>query len=71
MGAKIEIPQGNNALTEFVQFYDQVYDYREARWPAPLELQLPSPATVRSLKVARYVRFSLMREVISSRAPLR
>jgi GNAT superfamily N-acetyltransferase len=42
MGAKIEIPQGNNALTEFVQFYDQVYDYREARWPAPLELQLPT-----------------------------
>jgi GNAT superfamily N-acetyltransferase len=41
MSVKIEIPQGNKALTEFVQFYDQVYDYREARWPAPLELQLP------------------------------
>jgi GNAT superfamily N-acetyltransferase len=41
MGVKIEIPQGNEALTEFVLFYDQVYEYRDARWPAPLELQLP------------------------------
>jgi GNAT superfamily N-acetyltransferase len=41
MGVKIEIPQGNEALTEFVLFYDQVYEYRNARWPAPLELQLP------------------------------
>jgi hypothetical protein len=41
MGVKIEIPQGNKALTEFVQFHDQVYDYRDARWPAPLDLQLP------------------------------
>ena len=41
MGVKIEIPQGNEALTEFVQFHDRVYDYRDARWPAPLELQLP------------------------------
>src|SRR5918996_6419282 len=41
MGLRIEVPQGNQALTEFVQFYDYVYDYRDARWPAPLELQLP------------------------------
>jgi GNAT superfamily N-acetyltransferase len=41
MGVKIEVPQGNEALTEFVQFHDQVYDYRDARWAAPLELQLP------------------------------
>jgi GNAT superfamily N-acetyltransferase len=41
MGLRIEIPRGNQALTEFVQFYDYVYDYRDARWPAPLELQLP------------------------------
>lgn len=41
MDVKIEIPEGNEALTEFVQFHDQVYDYREARWPAPLELQFP------------------------------
>jgi GNAT superfamily N-acetyltransferase len=41
MGVKIEVPQDNEALTEFVRFYDQVYDYRDARWPAPLEMQLP------------------------------
>jgi hypothetical protein len=41
MGIKIEFPQGNAALTEFVQFHDQLYEYRDARWPAPLELQLP------------------------------
>jgi hypothetical protein len=41
MGVKIEVPQGNEALTEFVLFHDQVYEYRDARWPAPLELQLP------------------------------
>jgi GNAT superfamily N-acetyltransferase len=41
MGVKIEVPQGNEALTEFVLFHDHVYEYRDARWPAPLELQLP------------------------------
>jgi GNAT superfamily N-acetyltransferase len=41
MALRIDIPQSNKALTEFVQFYDRVYDYREARWPASLELQLP------------------------------
>jgi hypothetical protein len=41
MDIKIKIPESNEALTEFVRFYDQVYDYREARWRAPLELQLP------------------------------
>jgi GNAT superfamily N-acetyltransferase len=41
MAVKIESPLGNEGLTEFVQFYDHVYDYRDARWPASLELQLP------------------------------
>jgi GNAT superfamily N-acetyltransferase len=41
MGIKIEIPEGDKALTEFVRFHDQVYDYRDARWPAALESQLP------------------------------
>jgi GNAT superfamily N-acetyltransferase len=41
MGVKIEIPQGNEALREFVLFYDQVYEYRSARWPAPVELHVP------------------------------
>ena len=41
MGVKIEMPESKEALTEFVRFYDQVYDYRDARWTAPLELHLP------------------------------
>jgi GNAT superfamily N-acetyltransferase len=41
MEIKIETPDGEGALTEFVQFYDEVYNYRDARWQAPLDLQLP------------------------------
>jgi GNAT superfamily N-acetyltransferase len=41
MDIKIETPESKDALTEFVHFYDQVYDYRDARWETPLDLQLP------------------------------
>src|SRR5215510_11758213 len=41
MAVKIESPEGREALTEFVQFYDQVYEYRDARWPAAVEFQVP------------------------------
>ena len=41
MTVKIEVPQGTDALTEFVQFYDQVYAYRDARWPAAADFQIP------------------------------
>jgi GNAT superfamily N-acetyltransferase len=41
MSVKIESPEGVEALTEFVQFYDQVYAYREARWPADVEFHVP------------------------------
>ncbi len=41
MSFKIESPEGRDALTEFVLFFDQVNASRSARWPAPLELQLP------------------------------
>jgi GNAT superfamily N-acetyltransferase len=41
MAIKIEIPESREGLTEFVRFYDEVYAYRDARWEAPLELQLP------------------------------
>src|ERR1700740_867456 len=40
MDLKIESPQGVEALTEFVGFHDQVYAYRDARWPAPAAFQL-------------------------------
>jgi GNAT superfamily N-acetyltransferase len=41
MSIKIEVPESKEALTEFVRFHDRVYEYRDARWPAPLELHLP------------------------------
>ncbi|MBI3757274.1 MAG: hypothetical protein HY267_04785 [Deltaproteobacteria bacterium] len=41
MAMKIESPEGVEALTEFVQFYDQVYEYRSARWSASVEMQMP------------------------------
>jgi hypothetical protein len=31
MGIRIEIPQSKEAPTGFVQFHDQVYNYRDAR----------------------------------------
>jgi len=40
MSIRIETPESNEALTEFVLFYDQVYEYRTARWPANLMLDL-------------------------------
>jgi GNAT superfamily N-acetyltransferase len=41
MDIRIEIPESKEALTEFIRFYDQVYEYRDARCEAPLELHLP------------------------------
>ena len=41
MAIRIEIPEGNESLTEFVQFHNRVYAYRSARWPASVEIELP------------------------------
>lgn len=41
MSIKIETPRSKEALAEFVRFYDQVYQYRNAWWPAPVDLQVP------------------------------
>jgi len=38
---RIETPEGEQALSEFVLFHDRVYEYRSARWPATVPLQLP------------------------------
>jgi hypothetical protein len=38
---RVEYPGGNDALTEFILFFDRVYAYRSARWPASLDLNLP------------------------------
>ncbi len=41
MAIKIESPEGEQALTDFVLFHDRVYEYRGARWTAQVPLQLP------------------------------
>jgi len=40
MGIKVETPEGEDALQQFVLFHDRVYAYRGARWPAPVDLYL-------------------------------
>jgi hypothetical protein len=35
---RVEYPEGNEALTEFILFFDQVYRNRSARWPASVEM---------------------------------
>ena len=41
MAIEIEELSGENALTEFVQFYDRVYEQRPIRWAAMQALELP------------------------------
>ncbi len=41
LSVKIESPSGEEALTEFVLFQLKVYEYRSARWPAMVPVQLP------------------------------
>jgi GNAT superfamily N-acetyltransferase len=40
MEIKIEAPNSAEGLTEFIQFYEKIHAYQEARWPAPSELQM-------------------------------
>ncbi len=41
MALRIETLEGEQALTEFLLFHDQVYEYRSARWLVTVPLQLP------------------------------
>lgn len=41
MATRIEIPEGPDALEEFLLFHDRVYGGRPARWEANLDLQRP------------------------------
>ncbi len=41
MSITIETPTGDDALTEFVLFHDEVHRERAARWMAPAPLELP------------------------------
>ena len=41
MGIAIEEPKGDDALAEFVQLYDKVYESRAVRWGAMAAMELP------------------------------
>jgi len=41
MALKIESPQAQQDLNEFLLFHDKVYEYRSASWPAVIPLQMP------------------------------
>jgi GNAT superfamily N-acetyltransferase len=42
MSITVEVPEGRDALIEFILFRDRVYENRRARWPALIDLELPS-----------------------------
>ena len=42
MPIRVESPQGEAALTDFLLFHDRVYESRSARWPSFVPLQLPA-----------------------------
>jgi len=56
MAITIDVPQGEQALREFVRFHDRVYTARSAHWPAPLELQLPILTGESPFAVERQIR---------------
>jgi len=65
MNLKIESPQGEEPLTEFVLFKDRATEGISAHWPAVVEMQVPvltgeSPfcedREIRSARTARSVR---------------
>src|SRR5947209_3076630 len=41
MGITVEEPKGDDALGEFVQLYDRVYESRPVRWGAMAVMDLP------------------------------
>ena len=62
MGITIEELSGEKALTEFVQFYDRVYEQRSARWQAMAALELPMLAGTGPFAEGRTIRPLVARE---------
>ncbi|MEW6270417.1 MAG: GNAT family N-acetyltransferase [Thermodesulfobacteriota bacterium] len=56
MAIRVEIPQGDDALAEFVLFHDRVYASRGARWQAMLPFQLPILLGTSPFNVGRTLR---------------
>jgi len=59
---RIETPEDQEALSEFIQFHDQVYAYREARWRVPARLDLAVLTGETPFSEGRTVRPFLARE---------
>lgn len=62
MGIRIEIPETEEALTDFVGFHDRVYAYREAFWPALLPFQLPVLQGQTPFNTGRTIRPMIVRD---------
>jgi hypothetical protein len=59
---RIEVPEGEDALTEFLLFHDRVYASRAARWQAILPFQLPIFLGTSPFNVGRTLRPIVARE---------
>lgn len=59
---RVEVPDSRPALTEFTQFYDQMYTYRTARWPAPVRFHLSILTGQSPFAVDRRLRPFLVRD---------
>lgn len=56
MAIRIEVPSGEDALSEFVLFQDRVYRDRSARWTAFLPMELPVLTGESPFRIDRAVR---------------
>jgi hypothetical protein len=59
---KVETLESKEALTEFIRFYDQVYEYRDARWPEDLSWKLSILTTENPFAEGQIMRPLVVRE---------
>jgi len=62
MGPRVEIPEGSEAIEEFVRFHDRVYAGRGAYWPAFPALETPFVSGTGPVAADRRVRPFVARE---------
>src|SRR5262245_23563812 len=58
----LEVPNSTEALTEFIQFRDRVYAYRDARWPTSVRFDLQVLRGATPFNEGRLLRPFLVRE---------
>ena len=62
MAIKVEVPEGEDALTELLVFHDRVYESRAARWQEIVPFHLPVLLGTSPFNVGRTVRPFVARE---------